>query len=388
MQLVDAAAPLDFRVDEVQHVGDRTVILGRLLKGNHLVRRQLFDLFLRVGDVAPVVVEPVEFIVLEDLQHARQEVGAPPGTGWRAAWQIPPVADPVTGARPLGLVVRIMPGEIAARGIRQNLDSALVDHRHEASESLRIDGRQLVAAEESIAIVPFIHHVDQLDSLVLQPIQFLFVVLVRRPRFAAGVLPQVIDALARQIVGDEVFPHARADLLGADGDVHEPPPVVVGAVAGQNRRRTGRRCSDLRRGGCTPLRSTTRDGNSRGGRSARLEECSSVHIRFLITWPSPVRYDTGRPGNSRQQQVRSLNYDNSRVLACLPVAAHFGRAPVRRVPGADSAHHACLPGPASIHFCSLASHTWAVTPGGSVTDSSIRASFSCHSTCTAPRTDR
>ena len=132
-----------------------------------------------------------------------------------------------------------MPGKIAARRISQDLHAALVDHRHETAKPLRVDRGQLVAAEQSIAIVPFVHHVNQLDAVALQPIQFLFVVFAGLPRRAAGILAQVVDALRGEVVGDQVLAQALANPLRADADVGESPPVVVRRVADENRRRLG-----------------------------------------------------------------------------------------------------------------------------------------------------
>ena len=114
-----------------------------------------------------------------------------------------------------------------------------MDHRHETAKSLRIDGGQLVAAEESVAIVPFVHHMNQLDSMVLQAVQFLFVVFFGLPRRATGILTHVVDALRGQVVGNQMFAQALANLLRADADVRETPPVILGREAGENRRRFG-----------------------------------------------------------------------------------------------------------------------------------------------------
>jgi len=124
----------------------------------------------------------------------------------------------------------------------------LVDHRHEAAKAFRIDSGQLVAPEESVSVVPFVHHMDQLDSMVFQSLQFLLIVFSGFPRFAAGILAHIVDTLGRQIVRHEVLAHALADSLRAQADVREPPPVVVGGVAFQNRRRGGVSGGDSSRG--------------------------------------------------------------------------------------------------------------------------------------------
>jgi len=248
VHLVNAAAPLHLGVDQAQQVGHGAVVLGRFLKRNDLVLGGLLDLLLGVGHVPPVVVEAVELIVLEDSHHARQEIGAPARTGRRASRQVPPAADRVAGSRPLLAVVRIVPGEVPTRCVGKNLHAAIVDHLYKAAKSLRIHRRQLVAPEQSVAVVPFVHHVDQLDSMGLQAVEFLFVVLCGLPPRAAGILAHVVDALRGEIVGNQVLAHAPADLLCAEGDVLQTPPVVLRRVAGENRRRLGCAGEGLRRG--------------------------------------------------------------------------------------------------------------------------------------------
>ena len=121
VQLVDAAASLHFRVDQVQQVGHRTVVFGRLFEDCHLIRRRFRDPLLGVGYVTPVVVEPVQFIVFKNPDHPRQQVGAPTGAGRRTPRQVPPTGDCVARSRPFLAVVGILPREITTRRIGENL---------------------------------------------------------------------------------------------------------------------------------------------------------------------------------------------------------------------------------------------------------------------------
>ena len=42
-----------------------------------------------------------------------------------------------------------------------------MDHRNKAAKALRVEGIKLVAAKKAHLIVPIVHHLDQLDALIL-----------------------------------------------------------------------------------------------------------------------------------------------------------------------------------------------------------------------------
>jgi len=79
-----------------------------------------------------------------------------------------------------------------------SLIPALVDHIDESLEAGGIQRRQLVPAEQPQHVVPFLMHLDQLDALLVEIIEFLLVPFVRIPGFDAGVFAQVVAAVDRE----------------------------------------------------------------------------------------------------------------------------------------------------------------------------------------------
>ena len=184
-----------------------------------------------IGNVAPVVIESVDLELVENAHHARQHIRSPTRAGRRAAHQIPVATEePISGSRPLLPVIRVGPDEVTAGRIRQDLHSPLVDHGYEAVEPRRVQRRQLVAAAQPQLVVPIVHDLYQLNAVVLQPVQFALVVLVGIPWLAAGVFPEIVDALGRQVVGDQVPAQAGANGLLAKRDVLQPPSVILGRI--------------------------------------------------------------------------------------------------------------------------------------------------------------
>ena len=101
-----------------------------------------------------------------------------------------------------------------------------MDHLHETPESGGIHRRILVRAKEPLRVVPFLVHLNEPDAVVAQLVQFALVPIVRVPRLAARILAEVIDAMPRQIVGDEMLAQARAHAAFAECDVLQPPPMT------------------------------------------------------------------------------------------------------------------------------------------------------------------
>ena len=74
-----------------------------------------------------------------------------------------------------------------------------------------IERGKFVAAEQALGVVPFLVNLDQADTAVAQPIKLLLVPGVGFPGLAAGILAQVVAALAWQVVGNRVLTQTAAD---------------------------------------------------------------------------------------------------------------------------------------------------------------------------------
>jgi len=104
-----------------------------------------------------------------------------------------------------------------------------------------------VRAEQPLRIVPLLVDLDQADALGVQGVQLALVALVGAPQGPAGVFAQVVDAVARQVVDNQMLPHASADRLAALGDVLQAPAMIGLGVRGEDGG-GGRRPRDRRLG--------------------------------------------------------------------------------------------------------------------------------------------
>jgi hypothetical protein len=68
---------------------------------------------------------------------------------------------------------------------------------------------------------------DQPYPMILQPVEFALVPVIGIPDLSAGILTQVVVGLPRQIIRNEVLPHARPDCTLTDGEALKPSPVVI-----------------------------------------------------------------------------------------------------------------------------------------------------------------
>jgi hypothetical protein len=87
-------------------------------------------------------------------------------------------------AYPLAAQIRITFLHIFGRCIKQNLDAAPVRHVNKAAQAGRVHSRKLCAVKQPQHVVPIFHDLDQANAVIVQPIEFAFVVFVRVVGFA------------------------------------------------------------------------------------------------------------------------------------------------------------------------------------------------------------
>jgi len=251
VQFHDSAPPLHRAVDQSQQIGERTVVFRGLLERDDFIFGWCLERLGDVPDVAAIDVDPVGPEVVQHAGDSRQQIRSPAGTRRRATGHVPATNFQVVAhARPRLPKTGIRSLQEAGRGIRQELHPSIVCHLDEAAGRGRVGRSVLIAPEQTRRVGEFVEHLDQLDAMIAQPVEFLFIIRSERPRLPRGILAEVVAALRRQIVGNQMRAHTRADRPVTTADVLQPPPVVVGRVTLQHGRRAG---TSGRRQRCLPF---------------------------------------------------------------------------------------------------------------------------------------
>ena len=82
MEFKNSTTAFDFVVDQLQQVSHRAVVSWSLFKSEYFIFAGRCHSPHGVGHVAPIVVQPIQTVIVQQLNHLRQQKRSPTGTGW------------------------------------------------------------------------------------------------------------------------------------------------------------------------------------------------------------------------------------------------------------------------------------------------------------------